>query len=188
MKNIGILALVIVAALGVVMFYGGGGVENDNHNMSTELMDKFAYLSANGNSACSTDFKDSVATMDGGERIIGSCCGAMSMHRYDEQVEGLKAYTHISIIPPDPYDIDSALANELTGYYDMELSKEEQLAYDYATENSHEKGPCCCKCWRWYMYGGLGKRLIREHNFTGEELAKVWDLSDGCGGEDHMHT
>lgn len=66
-------------------------------------------------------------------------------------------------------------------YYDMELTPEEQQAYDYAMQNSNEKGPCCCKCWRWYVYGGLGKYLIRNHGFSGEQVTEVWNLSDGCG-------
>ncbi|MDX8512687.1 hypothetical protein [Mesorhizobium captivum] len=59
---------------------------------------------------------------------------------------------------------------------------DEQKAYDYAMANSEEKGPCCCPCWRWKVYGGLAKYLIHEHRFTGEQIVDVWDLSDGCGG------
>lgn len=32
------------------------------------------------------------------------------------------------------------------------------------------------------MYGGLAKLLVREHGFTGEQVVKVWNLSNGCGG------
>jgi len=60
-------------------------------------------------------------------------------------------------------------------------------AYDQAMALSSEKGPCCCECWRWHAYGGLGKLLIRDRGFDGAKLARVWDLSDGCGGEDHVH-
>ena len=149
---------------------------------------KFEYLSRNGNSSCSLSFKDSIPSMADNGRLMGSCCGPMVLHRYSEQVEGLKKYSDISVIPPDPYDIDAGLAGELMGYYDMELTPEEQEAYDYAMANSHEKGPCCCKCWRWYVYGGLAKHLIRGYNFTGDEITDVWNLSDGCGGdEEHNH-
>lgn len=112
----------------------------------------------------------------------------MSLHRYEEQIEGLKEYSDISIIPPDPYDIDASLASEFLGYYGMELTAEEQTAYNYASKHSNEKGPCCCKCWRWYVYGGLAKRLIREYGFTGGQITNVWNLSDGCGGEKHSHA
>jgi len=51
-------------------------------------------------------------------------------------------------------------------------------------DHSEEKGPCCCQCWRWKMYGGLAKYLIRERHFTGEQVTEIWNLSDGCGGSD----
>lgn len=153
------------------------------------LAAKFDYLSKHGNSSCSSAFRDSIASMPDNARLQGSCCSPMSMHRYSEQVEGLKKYQSILEIPPDPYDIEAGLAKKLMAYYDMELSSEEQKAYDYAMANSDEKGPCCCKCWRWNVYGGLGKYLIKNHKFTGQQITEVWNLSDGCGGDnDHQHT
>jgi len=152
------------------------------------LAAKFDYLSQNGNSSCSLSFKDSIPWMSDDARLTGSCCSPMSMHRYSEQVEGLEKYSNIPVVPPDPYDIEVGLGKMLLGYYDLALTPEEQTAYDYAMENSHEKGPCCCKCWRWYVYGGLGKLLIHNYGFTGEQLTEVWNLSDGCGGdEEHSH-
>jgi hypothetical protein len=71
--------------------------------------------------------------------------------------------------------------------HNIELKPKQQKAYDRAMKLSSEKGPCCCQCWRWHVYGGLGKLLIRDHGFNGAELAKIWDLSGGCGGEDHVH-
>lgn len=154
------------------------------------LAAKFEELSTNGNSSCSLDFKDSIVKMPDDSRLQGSCCSSMNFHRYKEQVEGLKKYKDVSEIPSDPYDIEAKLAKQLLPYYDLELTPEEQKAYDYAMENSDEKGPCCCKCWRWYVYGGLGKFLIKEKGFTKEQITEVWNLSDGCGGEgDHVnHT
>ena len=152
------------------------------------LYAKFQQLSTQGNSSCSLDFRNSISSMLDSQRLQGSCCSQMSWHRYEEQVEGLKNFTHIKKIPPDPYDIDAKLAKMLLSHYDDQLTPEQQKAYDYAMANSDEKGPCCCKCWRWYVYGGLGKMLISEYNFTGEQLTEVWNLSDGCGGEgDHVH-
>ena len=96
-------------------------------------------------------------------------------------------YKNIKEIPDDPYDIEGGLAKKLVKYYDLKLSFEEQKEYDYAMQNSNEKGPCCCKCWRWYVYGGLAKFLIREKGFTGKQITQVWNLSDGCGGdEEHV--
>lgn len=157
--------------------------------VSKALAAKFEYLSKNGNSSCSGAFRDSISSIPDNARLQGSCCSPMSMHRYSEQVEGLKKYQSIAEIPPDPYDIKAGLAKKLMSYYDMQLSPEEQKAYDYAMANSDEKGPCCCKCWRWNVYGGLGKILIKNYQFTGQQVTEVWNLSDGCGGDnDHHHT
>lgn len=152
------------------------------------LAAKFDSLSKNGNSTCSATFQNAVRSgATGNEHLQGSCCSPMDFHRYSEQVQGLKKYSSIAKIPSDPYDIDAALAKELAGYYDIQLTPEEQKAYDYALAHSKEKGPCCCKCWRWYVYGGLGKYLIKNHQFTGEQVTEIWNLSDGCGGPgDHM--
>ncbi len=151
------------------------------------LAAKFDVLSKNGNSTCSAAFAGSIDTMPDTGRIQGSCCSPMDPHRYEEQVTGLKKFKDIPEIPSDPYDIDAVLAKQLKAYYDVQLTPEEQEAYDYAMQNSNEKGPCCCKCWRWYVYGGLGKLLIQKYGFTGEQVTEVWNLSDGCGGPgDHV--
>lgn len=147
----------------------------------------FEELSQNGSSSCSVSFTDSIDSMSDSERIQGSCCSKMSAHRYTEQVTGLQKYKYIPEIPPDPYDVDAGLVKKLKANYDAQLSLEEQKAYDYAVQNSMEKGPCCCKCWRWYAYGGLGKLLIQKYNFTGEQVTEVWNLSDGCGGDEEHH-
>lgn len=166
-----------------------GGASVDASVIPQALAAKFEELSQNGNSSCSASFRDSVAAgSTGSERLQGSCCSAMDLHRYSEQVEGLKKYANIPEIPPDPYDIDAKLAEALAARYDDPLTPEQQKAYDYAMANSDEKGPCCCKCWRWYVYGGLAKLLIQDYGFTGEQVTEVWNLSDGCGGAgEHVH-
>ena len=170
-----------------VFNFFGSSSEKQSVLVSDAVASKFDYLSKNGNSSCSASFKDSISQMSDSERLRGSCCSPMSLHRYSEQVEALKKYSNISEIPPDPYDLPAALAKKLMSYYDMELSTEEQKAYDYAMANSHEKGPCCCKCWRWFVYGGLGKYLIRNYRFSGEQITEVWNFSDGCGGDEEHH-
>jgi len=107
----------------------------------------------------------------------------MEVKRYVSQIKALRAYADISDIPSDPYDIPAGLAQRLLSYYSVELTSSEQVAYDYAMANSEEKGPCCCQCWRWNTYGGLAKALIRERNFTGEQVTTIWDMSNGCGGK-----
>ncbi len=184
-KSTGMIAISVVLILGVYFYFDSRRTtlgELQPALGENALAARFEYLSQNGNSSCSGIFKDSIATMTDNQRLQGSCCSPMEWHRYGEQVEGLKKYNYIPEIPPDPYDIDAGLAKKLVAYYDTELTPEQQKAYDYAMEHSDEKGPCCCKCWRWYVYGGLGKLLIQQYGMTGEQVTEVWNLSDGCGG------
>ena len=111
----------------------------------------------------------------------------MDAHVYVEQVKALRDYAHIGEIPPDPYDIEAGLARVLMEQYGRELTPAQQAAYDYAMEHSNERGPCCCGCWRWYVYGGLAKHLIRRRGVDGPQVAAIWDLSSGCGGAQHHH-
>lgn len=151
---------------------------------------KFVELTKNQNVACFG--ANRIYSMSDSERLQGSCCSPMSLHRYEEQVEGLKDYSDISQIPTDPYDISVEKAKELLNYKKtIELSDGQQEIYNDAMKMSDEGGPCCCKCWRWDVYEGLAKYLIVIESFTAEQVANVWDLSDGCGGEGHatgMHT
>lgn len=112
----------------------------------------------------------------------------MNMHNYEEQIEGLKAYSNYDIVPKDPYDIPVTWAREMIEYGEQTtLNTEQQAVYDEAVNLSHEGGPCCCVCWHWYAYEGLAKHLIVNENFSAEQIAEIWDLSDACGGEDHHH-
>ena len=181
------------AAVAIALALGGGVLFQDRavgEEAGDEApMSRFEYLSENGNSNCSREFMDSIADMPATALIQGSCCSPMDAHRYVEQVNGLKKYADIGSIPSDPYDIPAGLAQKLMPYYALELNQAEQAAYDHAMANSDEQGPCCCQCWRWQVYGGLAKKLIREEGFTGQQVAELWDLSDGCGGgEDHSHN
>ena len=186
-KNLLLFTLLILTGFLGYMAFFWNGEPSEKGTINNPLFARFQVLSSEGNSSCSGAFTDSISSMTDDSRIKGSCCSPMSWHRYEEQVEGLKKYKDISEIPPDPYDIDAELAKKLKSHYDDVLSEEEQKAYDYAMANSHEKGPCCCKCWRWYVYGGLAKFLIKEKGFGGEQITEVWNLSDGCGGEgDHV--
>jgi len=106
----------------------------------------------------------------------------MDLSRYGAHTAGLQQYSLVPEIPPDPYDIQAGLAKRLMGYYSQPLTPPQQQAYDYAMAHSHEQGPCCCQCWRWQTYGGLGRYLITQYGYTGEQVTAVWDLSDGCGG------
>jgi hypothetical protein len=151
------------------------------------VVERFQHLSTGGNSNCSQAFLNSIAGMPPAKRLQGSCCSPMSLHRYSEQLAGLKKYADVAAIPADPYDIEAGLAQAAMAAYELELTADEQQAYDYAMENS-EEGPCCCQCWRWYTYGGLAKLLIRNHGFSGAQVAEVWNLLEGCGGDEHEHS
>ncbi len=188
-KNVQIsIALALFLVGGAWYFSFSKNRESTPPLANAALAAKFDELSKNGNSSCSGVFKDSIDNMPDGVRLQGSCCSPMDMHRYAEQVTGLKKYSNVPEIPSDPYDIDAAIAKQLKAYYDVELTPDQQKAYDYAMANSMEKGPCCCKCWRWYVYGGLGKLLIQKYHFTGEQITEIWNLSDGCGGAgDHAN-
>jgi hypothetical protein len=188
-KNLQASILIAVLLIGGAVYFGLSK-KNGSPPLAadTALAAKFDQLSKNGNSSCSGAFKDSIDTMPDTGRLQGSCCSPMDMHRYTEQVTGLQKYKNIAEIPSDPYDIDASLAKKLKAYYDVQLTPDEQKSYDYAMANSMEKGPCCCKCWRWYVYGGLGKLLIQKYHFTGEQVTEIWNLSDGCGGPgDHVN-
>ena len=149
--------------------------------------EKFNYLSKNGNSNCSAQFLDSISSPTATTRIQGSCCGPMALHRYKEQVEGLKEYAKFPEVPPDPYDIDPGLAAKMLKEYKVELNRVNLAKYNTAMELSSEGGPCCCKCWRWEVLGGMGKVLIRDRKIDSKTLARIWDLTDGCGGDAHVH-
>jgi hypothetical protein len=148
-----------------------------------DLKARFSYLKTHGNSECSQAFMASIASMPSGARLQGSCCSPMVLNRYIQQVRGLKKYANMPQIPSDPYDIAAGLARKMMAAYGTKLNPVQQAAYAYAMQHSAEKGPCCCKCWRWRAYGGLAKLLIRDHGFTGPQVTQVWNLSDGCGGK-----
>lgn len=186
MRNYALAALALIAAALIALPVSIWSAPA-HAGTEADLQDRFEYLSQNGNSNCSGAFMESIASMPPTMRLQGSCCGPMAEHRYREQVEGLQEYASIALIPIDPYDIPAGIAQQAMAWFPVELSADEQAAYDYAMENSAERGPCCCQCWRWQVYGGLAKYLIREHGFSGEQVAELWDLSDGCGGDDHVH-
>lgn len=150
--------------------------------------EKFEYLSEKRSNSCSLQ-REAVLSYSDTTNLQGSCCGPMQLHEYQEQVEGLKKFSSIPQIPQDPYDIPVTLAKELFDYQkNIELTLEQQKVYDEAMKLSHEGGPCCCKCWRWTAFEGQAKYLITQHNFTSDQIAKIWDLEDGCGGDDHHHA
>ena len=182
-----LMLIIITGCTGNLMAPESKASANKRNAKSTnDLESKFAFLSAANTNFCAK--ADIVYSKSDGERLQGSCCSKMDFHRYSEQVEGLKKHAHIDKIPSDPYDIPVSLAKELLQYKKtIKLTTEQQMIYDEAMKMSHEKGPCCCKCWRWDAFEGLAKYLITEYEFNSEQIADVWDLADGCGGKGHEH-
>src|SRR5215813_3825343 len=175
----------LLATISALLICGSFAVASTNAQEATydtALKSHFQSLSQHGNVECSVQFEKLIGTMGPEGRLQGSCCAPMDETRYRQQIEGLKKYADIAEVPPDPYDIPAQLAHKLMGDYDLVLNKEEQAAYDYAMEHSDMEGPCCCKCWRWKVYGGLGKLLIHVHHYTGQQLTDLWNVGQGCGG------
>jgi hypothetical protein len=107
----------------------------------------------------------------------------MDAGHYKQQVLGLRRYRVVAVVPADPYDVSVALAKRLISYQrQIRLRPDEQRIYDQATRLADEHGPCCCHCWRWMAFQGQVKQLIVNHRFRAAELARLWDLEDGCGG------
>ena len=176
------LVLWILPFLFVIAFYS---MVSEKPDVSMDRLDeKFIILSnAHTNYCASADFLNSKSDDDS---LQGSCCSKMDSHRYAEQVDGLKQYSGIDVIPSDPYDIKASLAKTLVSYdKNIILNTQQQKVYDDAMKMSSEGGPCCCKCWRWTAFEGQAKYLITEYNFDERQIAHVWDLEDGCGGKGH---
>ena len=191
----------IVAAFGVGIFSSGGfnlgqlGLTSKQTNFGVKqafaagTKEAFDYLSTT-KTATSSFCGLQPTTVEGfaeSDSIQGACCGAMDFHRYQEQVEGLKKYSKIDVIPQDPYNIPVALAKQLFKYQQtITLNEEQQSVYDQAMEMSNEGGPCCCKCWRWTAFEGQAKFLTTEYGWSAQEIADLWDIQDGCGGPGHV--
>ena len=120
----------------------------------------------------------------------GQCCGALKDPKgYELQLVAIdrfiKDHGDIDLIPKDPYDLSVEHAQLLTSFdKDISLTSAQQAVYDEAMKNSHHGGPCCCKCWKWYVMSGLAKKLIVEHAFTVEDVTELWDISSSCGHEE----
>jgi hypothetical protein len=107
----------------------------------------------------------------------------MDWNHYRRQVLGLRVYGDIQQIPDDPYNIPAATAKDLFLYdRSVHLSRRQQIIYVQAMHLTSEKGPCCCKCWRWHAFEGLSRYLIDQKHFTARQVAQVVSLVDGCGG------
>jgi hypothetical protein len=161
----------VLATISALLICGPFAAASANAEETTDeaaLKSRFELLSQRGNVECSTKFEASIATMPPDARLQGSCCAPMDKTRYRQQINGLKKYSDIAEVPPDPYDISAPLAYKLMGDYDLALNKEEQAVYDYAMERSDMQGPCCCKCWRYSpIFRSTARRSV-------ERWSRLW--------------
>lgn len=184
-----LFAFILLLSRGISLFSFGRTTVASTGSVSTQGIalvagsaEKFNYLSQQRTNTCGLQ-SDVVLTYADDMRIQGSCCSPMDLGSYQAQVEGLKRYSDIAQIPSDPYDIPASLAKELLGYQtSIQLTPDQQAIYDQAMTLSHEGGPCCCRCWRWYAYEGMAKYLITQRGWNAQQVAELWDLADGCGG------
>jgi hypothetical protein len=143
---------------------------------------RFTYLAGQGSNRCDLDWR-SIGSMSSDRQLQGSCCAAMDEARYQRQVAALRRYRAVELIPRDPYDISVALAKQLLRLRSqIRLAPTERDTYRRALAVSPEHGPCCCHCWRWEAFSGLGKYLIHERHWSARRLASLIGDLDGCGG------
>jgi hypothetical protein len=141
----------------------------------------FGYLARQHTNFCSLQ-QDMVMRYPIDKRLQGACCNPLDKTKYQYQVSGLRAFAGNRDMPSDPYDIPVVLAKRLLTYDNITLLPLQQAVYDRAISMTRDKGPCCCQCWRWYMTRGLAKSLIAQHHLDSATVAKIIDLTNGCGG------
>jgi hypothetical protein len=177
-------ALVALAAVSVIQTIHGDTpslVDRPVHAQTPK--EGFAILSQRHSNKCGLrpESLDSLATNG---RLQGSCCSPMKFSHYTEQLSGLAQYASVKEIPQNPYDVSVRLAKRLTSYSDrIKLTAQQQTTYDQAVKLADEHGPCCCHCWRWTAFEGQAKYLITRRGYGSHQIAKIWDLEDGCGGQ-----
>jgi hypothetical protein len=181
-----IVAVVVIAATHPFSSHGLSAAELKQVDAATvakgSLKQRFALLSQRHTNQCGLSGTNlSKLAVHG--RLQGSCCHAMNYSHYVRQMTGLRAYAVVSDVPVDPYDIRVSLAKRLIGYGKaITLSNAQQAVYEQAVKLSHEHGPCCCHCWRWYAFQGQAKALITRRHYPAAQIATLWNLEDGCGG------
>lgn len=142
----------------------------------------FVFLSRQTTNRCALQATQ-LLSMPSSGRLQGSCCSPMDEASYARQVRRLRGYANLADIPRDPYDIAASLAQRLLRYdRAISLSAAQRDVYRRAMRMTDEKGPCCCRCWRWDAFRGMAKRLIARRHWNAARLARVITAVDGCGG------
>ncbi len=192
-----LFSCVVVAGVigGVALALSGGGGAAQGPKMSSPpgvstvaapssdgSTAKFAFLAHQTSNSCGLQ-PSAIAGISTRMRMQGSCCFPMNLGAYRSQVQGLRAYVAVSEIPRDPYDVPVSLVKTLLAYdRAISLSPAQTQIYSRAMHMSRLKGPCCCRCWRWYAFRGLSKHLIADLRWRPAPIATMVDLLEGCGG------
>jgi len=182
----------VIAAVALALSGGGGtqgpkisalpGVSAISAPSSDGSTVKFAFLARQTSNSCGLQ-PSAIAGISSGMRMQGACCFPMNLATYQSQVRGLRAYAGISQIPHDPYDVPVSLVKRLLAYdRAVNLSPAQAQTYSRAMHMSRLKGPCCCRCWRWYAFRGLSKHLIADLRLRSSRIAALTELLEGCGG------
>jgi len=116
-----------------------------------------------------------------GKFLGGQCCGAMKdTKEYHQQLQKLQVYKNISDVPLNPYKTPVELAKKWIDYDKAtNLTSKEQEVFNQALSISKE-GPCCCKCWHYYVNEGIAKKLIKDNGFDAKQIADYWNVSSIC--------
>ena len=113
--------------------------------------------------------------------LSGQCCGPMKdLAKYNEELKNLQKYKNIPGVPMNPYKTPISVAKNWIDYdHTMTLTANEQFVMDQAIKLSKE-GPCCCKCWHYYVNEGIAKKMIGDYGYTAQQVADYWDTSSIC--------
>ena len=117
-----------------------------------------------------------------GMAMGGQCCGAMKdLDEYNKELAGLQKYKDIPDVPMNPFKTPVEIAKKWIDYDNATtLTPQEQAVFDQAMAMSKEK-PCCCKCWHYFVNEGIAKKMIKDYNYNGQQVAEYWDTSGICG-------
>lgn len=112
----------------------------------------------------------------------GQCCGVLTdTKEYHEHLEALQKYKDIPDMVLNPFKTPINLAKKWIDYDNSTiLTPKDQKVFDQALKISHE-GPCCCKCWHYYVNEGIAKKMIQDKGWSAQQIADFWDVSDICG-------
>jgi hypothetical protein len=186
-----LFAVALVALVGAALFIALRGSDGVNRTRASDPAPGrseaagFAALSAAHTNRCDLTAME-VGSMPDAMRLQGSCCFPMDRSRYRSQLRGLGQFTDAErrLIPSNPYDVPVALAKRLLSYRAISLSPGQQTIYRRAAAKSSLGGPCCCHCWRWQAFKGQAEFLIARRHYSAAQVARLWELEAGCGGND----